>query len=173
MRYSVGKSLASRGRGFALAEALVSLLVLSVGLLGVAAMQLKALQASQVGYQRSLVSLIAIDGQERVWNEYVDLRLAENTGLESCPIASTVNSEWLDYWKDTVALMNAESGSLTTEISDAGDPCLYNLVVSWEDQRVGKVPEECDEEDKDEEGNCPFEPEETEMKYAFRLPVID
>ena len=165
MRGNVGKSLERRSRGFALAEALVSLLVLSVGLLGVAAMQLKALQASQIGYQRSLASLIAIDGQERVWNEFVRL------GKE-CPTASAVNSEWLDYWQDAVALMNAESGSLTTEISDAGDPCLYNLVVSWEDQRVGKVPEECDEEDKDEEGNCPFEPEETEMKYAFRLPVI-
>lgn len=169
----IEKPAGGQQSGFSLIEALIALLVLSVGLLGVAAMQLKALQASQIGYQRSLASLIAIDGQERVWNEYVDLRLAGNTGSASCPTASTVNSEWLDYWQGAVAMMSAESGALTTAISDAGGQCLYNLVVSWVDQRVGKVPEECDEEDRDEEGNCPFEPEETEMKYAFRLPVIN
>ncbi len=172
MRAMIEKPAGGQQSGFSLIEALIALLVLSVGLLGVAAMQLKALQASQIGYQRSLASLIAIDGQERVWNEYVDLRLAGNTGPASCPTASAVNSEWLDYWQDAVAMMSAESGALTTAISDAGDECLYNLVVSWEDQRVGKVPEECDEEDKDEEGNCSFEPEETRMEYFFRLPVL-
>ncbi|MBF7055111.1 prepilin-type N-terminal cleavage/methylation domain-containing protein, partial [Halomonas sp. KAO] len=51
-------------RGFTLVEALVALVVLSIGLLGVAAMQMKALQGAHIGYQRALASIIAIDAQE-------------------------------------------------------------------------------------------------------------
>lgn len=171
MRAMIEKPAVGQQSGFSLIEALIALLVLSVGLLGVAAMQLKALQASQIGYQRSLASLIAIDGQERVWNEFVRLRL--DGAPDSCPTASAVNSEWLDYWQGAVAMMSAESGALTTAISDAGGSCRYDLVVSWEDVRVGRVLDDCDEEEKDEEGNCPFEPEETLMEYFFRLPVFD
>ncbi len=55
--------------GFTLIEALVALLVLSIGMLGVAAMQLKALQGAHVAYQRSIASLAAQDAQERLWAE--------------------------------------------------------------------------------------------------------
>lgn len=172
MRYRGGVASKGRGQGFALIEAMISLLVLSIGLLGVAAMQLKALQSAQIGYQRSLVSLIAIDGQERVWSAYAENRAGGASGSASCPSASTINNEWLDYWQDAVAMMSAESGSLTTAISDAGGPCMYNLVVSWEDARVGRVPEGCDESERDDDGECLFEPEITDMNYAFRLPVL-
>ena len=43
----------TRQRGFSLVEALIALVVLSIGLIGVAAMQLKALQSANAGYQRS------------------------------------------------------------------------------------------------------------------------
>ncbi len=51
-------------RGFSLVEALIALLVLSLGLVGVAAMQLKALQSASLGYQRSVASVAAVDAQE-------------------------------------------------------------------------------------------------------------
>lgn len=56
-------------QGFSLIEALISLVILSLGLVGVAAMQLKALQSATIGYQHSVVTLAAVDAQERLWAE--------------------------------------------------------------------------------------------------------
>src|SRR5690554_7889026 len=81
--------------GFTLIEALIALLVLSIGLLGVAAMQLKALQGAHAAYQRSIASLAAQDAQERLWAS-----LAES-GTLVCPSESIVNGvgeEWETMW---------------------------------------------------------------------------
>ncbi len=72
-RHSIGSA------GFTLIEALVALLVLSIGLLGVAAMQLEALQGAHAAYQRSIASLAAQDVQERLWAE-----VAQNPGVPPC-----------------------------------------------------------------------------------------
>lgn len=53
--------------GFTLLEILVALIVLSIGLLGVAALQLRSLQNSHASYERSIASLQARDLVERMW----------------------------------------------------------------------------------------------------------
>src|SRR5690554_8195605 len=63
-----------RAKGFTLLEALIALLVLSIGMLGVAAMQLKALQGAHAAYQRSIASLAAQDAQERLWASMINLQ---------------------------------------------------------------------------------------------------
>ncbi|WP_245781471.1 type IV pilus modification protein PilV [Halomonas saccharevitans] len=91
--------MVGRQRGFTLIEALVALLVLSIGMLGVAAMQLNALKSAHMGYQRSVVSLAAVDAQERVWGY-----LAGNENW--CPglkpsyedALSTIEGEWKSTW---------------------------------------------------------------------------
>jgi type IV pilus assembly protein PilV len=65
-------------------EVLVALLVLCVGALGCAALQLNALQATHSAYQRSLASLIAADVGERLW-----LGLAEGR----------IDTGWLEDWR--------------------------------------------------------------------------
>lgn len=75
-------------RGFSLIEALIALVVLSVGLLGVAAMQLKALQSANAGYQRSVASVAAVDAQERLWAE-----LANKTCTDI-----NIESDWETHW---------------------------------------------------------------------------
>ena len=109
--------------GFTLIEALVALLVLSFGLLGVAAMQLKALQSAHMGYQRTLASIIAIDAQERAWEQ-----LSLN-GV--CPLASVV-SGWEDDW---VALLDITSDPAITNIGDSAD-CEYRVSLTWGDDRL-------------------------------------
>src|SRR5690554_7063684 len=90
-----------RAKGFTLLEALIALLVLSIGMLGVAAMQLKALQGAHAAYQRSIASLAAQDAQERLWAQ-----LSANSA--SCPTNDEVNAiqnawhaEWGDYLPDS------------------------------------------------------------------------
>ncbi len=56
----------SRARGFTLIESLVALLVLSIGLLGIAAMQLASLQANNGAFQRTQATFLAQDIADRM-----------------------------------------------------------------------------------------------------------
>ena len=110
-------------RGFTLIEALVALAVLSFGLLGVAAMQLKALQNAHMGYQRSVASLIAIDAQERAW---------ERLSLDGvCPEASDIEG-WVDDWADVLDIKNSDV------LSGGGedDDCVFGVKLVWEESRL-------------------------------------
>jgi type IV pilus assembly protein PilV len=109
--------------GFTLIEALIAVLVLSIGLLGVAAMQLKALQSAHIGYQRSVASLIAIDAQERAWE-----RLSQNG---TCPEASEINN-WVDDWSNTLEITNNDA--LTG--GGVGNDCEYSVKLEWDEGRL-------------------------------------
>lgn len=113
--------------GFTLIEALVALLVLSIGLLGVAAMQLKALQGAHAAYQRSIASLAAQDAQERLWAS-----LAES-GTLVCPSESTVNGageEWETMWSAFLPGIDPDP------VDDLGD-CEFLISVTWGEERFG------------------------------------
>jgi len=160
---------ATANRGFTLVEALVALAILSFGLLGIAAMQLKALQSAHIGYQRSLVSLIAIDGQERVWKHF-----AEND--RQCPTATElegIDSDWFEGWESLVGFINrSASGDLSTGMSFLNN-CAYDVSVAWDDPRVLPPPVDC--EDEIDVLSCEEEQEEqqgTSMEYGFMLPPL-
>lgn len=133
----------SSASGFTLLEALVALLVLSLGVLGVAAMQLQALQSAHMGYQRSLASLIAIDAQERAWAE-----LAETGG---CPDSEEIEGDWVGHWFGAGRLLRDEGSAFEGD----GDDCTYDVNVIWEEERLG-----------DDETLGTFD-------YVFRLPELD
>jgi type IV pilus assembly protein PilV len=113
--------------GFTLIEALVALLVLSIGLLGVAAMQVKALQGAHAAYQRSIASLAAQDAQERLWEA---MKLA---GELQCPDESSVNGAgggWHAMWSQYLPGLND---------SPVGAPsnCEFSITVAWDEERFG------------------------------------
>jgi type IV pilus assembly protein PilV len=107
--------------GFTLLEALIAVLVLSVGLLGVAAMQLRALQSAHMGYQRAVVSLAAIDAQERAW-----AGLASN---DTCPVASDIQGDWLGQWFGTGRVLTNAGSSF------ASSGCEYTVSIQWQETR--------------------------------------
>jgi|SRR5690554_2127067 len=139
-----------RAKGFTLLEALIALLVLSIGMLGVAAMQLKSLQGAHAAYQRSIASLAAQDAQERLWAQ---LALADG----ACPKWSEAEKEnedddipsWNDAWGDYLP-----DFSTSSSVSPPGEPaadCQFTIKVNWTENR--------------------FEGEETAgFTYTVRLP---
>lgn len=138
-----------RAQGFTLVEALIALLVLSIGLLGVAGMQLKALQSAHMAYQRSLASVIAVDAQERLWSKL-------KPG-EGCPAVSDVLTDWKEAWftnggdgRETLP----GGGDSVIETGEDG-PCSYRITVDWQEARVA-------------EGEADTDP--TSFEYRFRLP---
>lgn len=138
MLQGVKEGAVPRSSGFTLVESLVAVLVLSIGLLGMAAMQLKSLQSSHISYQRTIATLAAQDAVERLW-----ISLGEAT-VHACPAADIpdpdaegelveVNSAFLDQWKEDWGAHLELRTVATLEVLPAS--CTYQIVVGWEDAR--------------------------------------
>jgi type IV pilus assembly protein PilV len=140
----------TRQRGFSLIEALIALVVLSIGLIGVAAMQLKALQSANAGYQRSVASVAAVDAQERLWAMLASLE----TGQTCADInPSAVQAEWREHWfqggDDAKPLGNAIEAQSEIKRGSGDDRCQFTVTLMLS------------EDDSDL------------LDYTFRLPRIE
>lgn len=65
----------NKNKGFSLIEVLIALVIASIGLLGLAALQYDSLNAASNGFRSSLASVAILDAQQRVWKlraEYDD-----------------------------------------------------------------------------------------------------
>ncbi|MCJ8287667.1 MULTISPECIES: type IV pilus modification protein PilV [unclassified Halomonas] len=112
--------------GFSLLEALVALVLLSVGLLGVAGMQLRSLQSAHSSIQRSLADLAAQDARELLWAS-----LVANGGY--CPegVPESLSREhWREHWADFLPGLIA-----LDEAVIARDDCAFELRIGWKDER--------------------------------------
>ena len=82
--------------GMSLIEVMIALVVLSIGLAGLAALHLNSVQFVHSAHYRSLASTIALDLEERLW-----LRVADNA-LVGCPDpgteAGTAAAELIEDW---------------------------------------------------------------------------
>ncbi|MCW4150601.1 prepilin-type N-terminal cleavage/methylation domain-containing protein [Halomonas sp. 18H] len=136
-------------RGFSLVEALIALLVLSLGLVGVAAMQLKALQSATQGYQRSVASVAAVDAQERLWG-----RLAMLEPSETCADINVdaVEQAWANHWfqnNDNTPLRNVIKSDSHITNGNGEDRCRFTVILALS------------EDDNDQ------------FDYTFRLPELE
>ena len=80
--------------GFTLIEILIALLVLSIGLLGLAAVQFQSLQNSHASYERSMATMQTRDLVERLWGGICDLYDADGN------IVSGGEKDIFESWVD-------------------------------------------------------------------------
>ncbi len=121
-------SLANKRQGgFSLIEVLVAVLVLSVGLLGIAALQTFSLKAGQAAYERSQATNLAyeISDQLRVHRREI-VRDRALPGLER--------------WREMAGEM-LPGGDIAVEILNASDGQV-RITVTWKDERAEDSPEE-------------------------------
>lgn len=87
-------------RGISMIEVLVTIVVISFGLLGIAGLQAKALQHAYSNYQRTLATIQAIDLVERMWGGvcYLNPNAADDEASDEA--LASIQDLWADFWED-------------------------------------------------------------------------
>lgn len=112
-------------RGVTLVEVLVTVVILSVGLLGVAAMQASSLQSGQAAYQRSQANTIAAE-------------LADQLRSNRSVVLGGNELPNLGDWEDLAAALLPQ-GAVNITVDGGG---AATVTVSWVDQRARDASDE-------------------------------
>jgi type IV pilus assembly protein PilV len=125
----------ARARGFTLVEALVALVVLSIGLLGIASMQLSSLRWNHGASMRSQATLLAYDIVDRMRANQIAANAGEyDMALGTTPTGATVARSDLIRWKEgLVRTLPDGDGSVTRQL--VGTTMTYVITVQWNDSR--------------------------------------
>lgn len=128
-----------RERGMTMIEALVALLVLSIGLLGVAALQMTSLRNTHSAHMRSQATALASDIADRMRaNRTVAMTGAYNIALgATLPTPATLAEIDLAAWKNSLAA--------TFPVGDGAvaiDPAtnIARITIQWDDSRGQDAP---------------------------------
>lgn len=115
-------------KGFSLIEVLVTIVVLSIGLLGLAGLQATAIKNSYASYQRSLANLQTQDAVERLW--------ANRCAIKGSNVLSTVKTEWQTAHTQTTTklAMPGWSGNITGTENTTEPIGSYNITISWSER---------------------------------------
>lgn len=125
-------------RGFTLIEVMIVFFVLSVGLLGMAALQMKSMQYNQASYIRSQATVAAYDMLDRMRLNSAGVTAGDyvfNFG-DALPAGGNISDDDLLQWGGFLA------NSLPTgqgQIFCAGTQC--TVEVRWMDKTTGKTVE--------------------------------
>lgn len=139
-------------RGFSIVEALVALIVLSVGMLGIAALYVESLQAGRSAVYRTHAVNLASDMADRIranrnagiqGNAYV-LAAGDNPAVQGCAdtgggssacdqvtLAEDDLARWLAAIRDTLPGNGNGTPSGTVAVDPATAPTQYTITVTW------------------------------------------
>jgi type IV pilus assembly protein PilV len=133
-------------RGFTLTEVLVSVIVLSIGLLGLASLQANSLKFNHSAYTRSQAThlVYSITDQMRA-NRQAALNGDYDVDRATTPGGSTVAAQTVAAWKADVA-NRLPAGEASICRSNDGQACdgagnVFIVDVFWDDSR-GEEPEQ-------------------------------
>jgi type IV pilus assembly protein PilV len=141
--------------GFTLLEALIALLILSIGLLGLAALQTTGLRSNQMASMRTRATEAAYDITDRMRanptgvaaGEYV-IALADDPGDTSATGTALTD---LTEWRDSV--ISLPGGASEIEQCDTADGCdglTHIITVYWDEARRGVTGTNCPPLSKDD-----------------------
>ncbi len=111
--------------GMTLIEVMVALLVLSIGLVGVAALTISSVTSAHSAYYRTLASAMAVDAEERMW-----INFAESNDIDIT--LGTVESDWNDEW---ATLLPGLDASLNLAESSSTFWRDVDILITWDEGR--------------------------------------
>jgi type IV pilus assembly protein PilV len=137
--YAMSLKQMKRQRGVSLLEVLIAVLVLSVGLLGVAGLQTANIRNTQSAHQRTMAVLLASSMGERIRanavaaaNGSFSLPLQCNTLTPGASIQSIEQANWIQEIQMAFGGSGTSCGGVTY---DQGTRT-YTVTVRWDDSRA-------------------------------------
>jgi type IV pilus assembly protein PilV len=160
LRYYAPSALQNRrsSQGFFLIEVLISMIILAIGLLGIAALQAQGLRYNHDAYVRSQATMLAYDIIDRMRVNGSDTdpltRTARLNAYRNAPpdpattpcdsTASDTNTE-LRCWYDAIAnhlpggtACVVTSGGVPGACTNGTDPNMYDITLSWIDRQASE-----------------------------------
>jgi type IV pilus assembly protein PilV len=167
MEYTGTETTGTLQKGFTLLEVLIALLVLSIGLLGLAALQTTGLRSNQMATTRTHATQLAYDISDRmranVAGSYetggnnVVTSIRNDYALVDCPYtlpASPVQADDdLNTWCSAVGNILPSGDAKITQVRQLGldgtadtldDVVTYDVTVYWDEARTGATGKGCD-----------------------------
>lgn len=123
---------AKRSSGFTLVEVLVAVVILSVGLLGLAGMQTRGLRANHSAWLRSEATILAYDMLDRMRANRENARAGNyNLALgDASPTGTSIWEQDLRTWLGEIARRLPVGDGAVTVVSD-----VVTVTVQWDDSR--------------------------------------
>lgn len=121
-----------RQQGVGLIEVLITVLVLSIGLLGLAGLQLTSLRSNQSAMERSLGVVQSYSIIEAIRADVDSARQGRfNVGLDTTPSGNTFPAQSLTLWRDQLRanLGPGAAGSVDCNATQC------TVIVRWDDSR--------------------------------------
>jgi type IV pilus assembly protein PilV len=127
--------------GFTLIEVLIAVLVLAIGLLGLAAVQATSLRNNLSAYNRSQATELAYDMADRMRaNIAGSATYAANTAVAKpdcldttgCPPADMASNDRAE-WNTAVAALPSGTGTMATANG------IVTITIRWDDNRSGDI----------------------------------
>lgn len=134
--------------GFTLLEVLIALLVLSIGLLGLAALQTTGLRSNQMATMRTLATEAAYDITDRMRANPTGVAADEYViGLTDAPADTSATGTALTdltEWRDSVNRLPGAGSEITQcDTADGCDGLTHIITVYWDEARTGATGTNC------------------------------
>lgn len=125
-----------RQKGFSLLEVLVAIVVLSVGLLGLAGLQVVGLQSNYSSYLRSQASILSYDIADAMRaNRTAALSGSYVIALADTPAGTSVAATDLIAWRaNLAAALPSGTGAIARPVATANR---FTITLQWNDSRAG------------------------------------
>lgn len=131
------KSAASRQRGFSLVEVLIALVIMSVGMLGIAGLYVQSMQAGRTSTFRHNAVMLAGDVADRIRANPTALGAYTGGGVDSGCVAMGVNCSQPQMAAHDIFLWTAQAdeslpaGTVTITLDASVAPAIYTIEVKW------------------------------------------
>ena len=159
LRTLVVSAARTRQKGVTLIESLVAVVVISIGMLGIAALQLTATSQNTSALHHSQAVWLAFDMSDRIranmpaFEDYADINTSndytQNCQTTSCTPAQLVIADAAD-WKRLIERLPGGRGIISDNL-DVGAPSnALTIAVMWDDEGTGKQDTGCGQNPQDD-----------------------
>ncbi|TXH94678.1 MAG: type IV pilus modification protein PilV [Rheinheimera sp.] len=128
-----------RQRGISLLETLIAVLVLAIGLLGVAGLQTTNLKNSHSAHQRTMAVMLTSSMAERIRANTAIAATGAFALAKTCSsisAAGSIQNIERGQWVAEILLALGTAGTSCGEVSYDAANRMYTIIVSWDDSRA-------------------------------------